>query len=160
MQAWGQVVLTNVATGGNLTQFYPDFVPAGTGGTATGTSRRTPTEGVLQRIEINPSGAVGGTFELWDICGLNAGVSDNVDTGSVLTTGFLAAKKARNEAKLLWKIDFKGDSGLTNKILGSRIVFTYGLAGRYLNDTDAVGTKEMQVNIIAGGGYKVITIAG
>lgn len=158
MHSFGDVNLTNVATGGDFTQIYPDTVVAGSGSLASQTMRRYPSPGVLYRCEINPSGSVGGIFELWDIAGESQGGANNVDTGTAMTAAYLAAKVAKKEARLLWRIDFKGDSGLNNKSFGTRTLFLRGLAGRYINDLDTVGSKAIGLNIIAEGGFRVINI--
>lgn len=158
MQSFGNVTISNVATGGDLTQLYPDNVVAGSGSTASQTSRRYPSGGVLYRVEINPKDAVGGIFELWDLAGESQGASNNVDTGTAMTAAYLASKIARGKAKLLWTIDFKGDSGLNNKVFGVRVVYSQGLAGRYINDLDAVGSKLLALNIVSEGGFRVSNI--
>jgi hypothetical protein len=159
-QPWGPNTLDNVTATGDLKQLFPSFVTAGSGSTAMGTLRRKSTEGVLYRIDIDPSDAVGGYFELWDLAGRPYGASNNIDTGTVLTDAYLLAEQTAGRARLIWRVDFKGDPGLANKTFATRVPFTFGLVGRYVNPFDAVGTKEIYVNIVAEGGYSKYSISG
>jgi len=160
MMAWGPNTLVNGAATDDLKQLFPSFVTAGTGGTSSGTEQRKCTEGVLYRIDIDPSDAVGGYFELWDVAGRPYGATDNVDTGTALTNAYLLSEQAAGRARLIWRTDFKGDAGLATKTFATRVPFTFGLAGRYVNTVDAAGTKTIYANIVAEGGYTKQSIAG
>lgn len=160
MIPWSPVLVANVTAAGNVTQLFPSFVTPGTGATTMGTERRSCTEGVLYRIDISPSDAVGGYFELWDVCGVPYGVTNNIDTGTVLTNAFLILEQAANRGRMIWRVDFKGDSGMTTKTFSTRVPFNRGLAGRYVNIVDAVGSKNVTVNIVAEGGYRKSPISG
>lgn len=160
-QAWGPNTLVNVASSaGDLKQLFPAFVSAGTGGTSTGTERRKCTEGVLYRIDIDPADAVGGVFELWDVAGRPYGISNNIDTGTALTDAYLLSEQTAGRARLIWRTDFKGDAGLTTKTFATRVPFSFGLAGRYVNTVDPAGTKSIYANIVAEGGYSKYSISG
>lgn len=160
MQPWSPISVTNTTATGDLTQMFPSFVAAGTGSSAAGTERRSCTEGVLYRCDIDPSDAVGGYFELWDVCGVPYGATNNIDTGTTLTNAFLVAEQDANRARMIWRTSFKGDSGLTTKTFATRVTFNRGLAGRYVNIVDAAGSKGVTVNIVAEGGYRVIEMLG
>ena len=160
MQAWGPSTLVNTTSIGDYKQLFPSFVTAGTGASTMGTERRKCTEGVLYRIDIDPADAVGGYFELWDVAGKPYGASNNIDTGTALTAAYLAAEQAAGRARLIWRTDFKGDAGLTTKTFATRVPFTFGLAGRYVNDVDPLGTKTIYANIVAEGGYSKYSISG
>lgn len=152
-QSWSLSTLPNGAATVDLVQLFPAFVTPGTGATTPGTLVRKTTEGVLYRVDVTPSDGSGGYIELWDIGGKPYGATNNINTGSALTGAYLTAQQAKGEAKLLWRSDFKGDSGLTTKTFATRVTFTYGLAARYVNTLDPVGTKNVTLNIVAEGGY-------
>jgi len=160
MVPWSPVLVANGAATDNLTQLFPSFVTAGSGATTMGTERRSCTEGVLYRCDIDPSDAVGGYFELWDVCGRPYGASNNIDTGTALTNAYLVSEQAAGRARMIWRTDFKGDSGLTTKTFATRVPFNRGLAGRYVNIVDAAGSKNVTVNIVAEGGYRKASISG
>ena len=159
MNPWGQLLVPNSAANTNLVQFFPSFVSVG-GGTTMGSLKRKTTEGVLYRCDVDPSDGVGGYFELWDLGGLPYGASNNIDTGTALTNAYLLSEQSAGRARMIWRTDFKGDAGLATKTFATRIPFNRGLAGRYVNDTDPLGTKNITVNIVAEGGYMKYEISG
>lgn len=152
-QSWSLSTLPNGTATVDLVQLFPAFVTPGTGSVSPGTLIRKTTEGVLYRCDVTPSDGSGGYIELWDVAGKPYGASNNINTGNALTDAYLTEQQGKGEAKLLWRSDFKGDSGLTTKTFATRLTFTYGLAARYVNTLDAAGTKNVTLNIVAEGGY-------
>jgi hypothetical protein len=159
-QAWGPTTVLNGAATDALTQLFPSFVSAGVATVAAGAERRKTTEGVLYRIDIDPADGVGGYFELWDLGGRPYGATDNINTGTDVTDAYLVSETAQGRARLIWRTDFKGDSGLTTKTFATTTPFMFGLAGRFVNIVDVAGTKSVYVNIIAEGGYCKYTVSG
>ena len=161
METWGNpITVSNGAADGDLKQLYPDWATAGTGATTAGTKRRIPTEGTLYHCQVFPSSAQGGIFELWDIGGEPEGATNNTDTGTAITDAYLQAKIARNKAKLIWRIGFKGDDGLTTKTWWQKIPVTHGLAARFINTDVGAGTANITLSIAASGCYRKIQICG
>lgn len=162
MQAWSPLILSNVGASGNLTQFFPEWVTAGVTTNNPGDMRRKTTEGVLHRIDLSPVDQFGGYFELWDVGGRPYDVSgsNNVNTGTTLTDAYLQAEKTAGRAKQIWRIDFKGDSGLMTKTFATRVPFSHGLAGRFVNTDETAGTIDINVNIVAEGGYLKFGVSG
>lgn len=161
MQPWSPILVSNVTdTTGVLTQLFPTFVTAGAGTYLMGEQVRKANEGVLYRVDVDPSDAVGGVFELWDIAGQFRGATNNTNTGTALTAAYLAAEQAAGRARMIWRTDFKGDAGLTTKTFATRVLFNQGLAGRFIDSIDAVGTKNVTVNVVAEGGYIKVAVSG
>jgi hypothetical protein len=163
MQSWGGITLLNTSTEvspanttptGPLTQLYPGFLQSGSAIPGFNDTRRRPTDGCLHRFEINPQGAIGGTLELWDISGEQAGASD-VNSLTSITPAYLATQVANKKAKLLWTITFDGDDSATNKILGTKLFFAYGLAARWSNPIEVAGSASVTINAIVDGGYRL-----
>ncbi len=163
MQSWGGILVLNTTTGiapgnqdptGPLTQLYPAFLDAGSASAGFNGLRRRPTDGCLHRIEINPQSGIGGTLELWDISGTMTTPND-VNFGTLISASYLTAKIATKEARLLWKITFDGDDSATNKILGSKLCFCYGLAVRWSNPIEPAGTLPVNINAVVDGGYRL-----
>lgn len=160
-QPWSPVLVANVVSAtGDLTQLFPAFATAGAGTLLRGELVRKTCEGVLYRVDVDPSDAVGGYFELWDVAGQPFGATNNINTQTQLTNTYVAAEQAAGRARMIWRTDFKGDSGLTTKTFATRTVFNQGLAGRFVNAIDAVGTKNIAVNIVAEGGYFKVSVCG
>jgi hypothetical protein len=167
MTPWSPLTIENVLADGNLIQFFPEFVTTGVTTVAPGAERRESTEGVLYRCDLDPSGMVGGYFELWDISGRPYDfpvspslVTNNVNTGVTLSNDYLLSEKAQNRARMIWRTDFKGDTGLFTKTFSTRIPFVFGLAGRFVNTVETVGDAEVIVNIVAEGGFRKFGVAG
>lgn len=153
-QAWGGISQGNVNAGGALRQLYPNWVQAGSGAAGVQTRRRS-NEGVITRMEVVPASGVGGVFQLWDLAGQLTGTSD-VNTGTAITNAFLNEELARTppRARLIWSVDFSGTLDGSNKLLGVRVVFTRGLACRYVQ-SDAPGTNLVTINLVVDGGYQL-----
>lgn len=152
MQAWGGLALTNVNTGGVLTQLYPNWLQSGSASAGIQTRRR-PNEGVLGRMEVVPQSGVGGVFELWDMSGQYSGAND-VNAAASMTNAYLLAEIAAKRARLVWQVDFSGDLDGSNKLLGVRTVFARGLAARYVQ-SDPAGTNTVLINLVVDGGYQL-----
>ena len=161
-QAWSPMILTNVAAAGDLTELFPDFVTPGVATNNPGDLRRKTTEGVLHRVDLSPIDQFGGYFELWDVGGrpYDFAGANNINTGTAITDAYLLAEKAAGRAKQIWRIDFKGDSGLMTKTFATRVPFSHGLAGRYVNTDETAGTVEININIVAEGGYLKFGVSG
>lgn len=165
MMPWGRIEIDNVAADGNLTQLFPEYVTPGTGATTQGNLVRKAVDGVLHRCEISQSDANGGTLELWDIAGQFTGASNNTNTGTALTDAYLAAEKAAGRARLIWRVDFKGDVGNTSKIFQQRTTIMHGLAARYIlivgaPDPIIAGDTSITLNIEATGCYTKVETCG
>lgn len=160
-QPWSPVFVANVVSAtGDSTQLFPAFATPGAGTLLRGELVRKTCEGILYRVDVDPSDAVGGYFELWDVAGQPFGASNNINTGTALTNAYLVAEQAAGRARMIWRTDFKGDSGLTTKTFATRTVFNQGLAGRFVDTIDAVGTKNVAVNVVAEGGYFKVSVSG
>lgn len=163
---WSPITVANVAdTSGDLTQLFPAYATAGSGSSAAGTLVRKCQEGVLYRVDVDPSDAVGGFVELWDLGGRpydfsQGGGTNNINTGTTLKNAYLTAEQTAGRARMIWRTDFKGDAGLTTKTFATRVPFGQGLAARFVDSVDAVGTKNITINIVAEGGFTKVGIAG
>lgn len=164
MDSFRQSILMQLPTD-DLTQLFPDFVTPGIAGTGYGL-RRKATDGLLYRAEIWPECGIGGTFELYDIAGNIYDENpafpgrNNVNLGNKLTDAYLQNKLAKKEAKLIWQIGFNGDEGPASKIYATKILFTKGLACRFIRPPGAsqIGpfTETAVININADGGFAIV----
>lgn len=157
MESWVQTA-TNVIATGNLTQLFPPWCTVGSGLTTQGTLRRQAQEGILYSAELYSVTATGGVIELWDIAGTDSGTS-NVDTATVITNAYLVAAIARNEAKLIWNQSFTGTDATPRKF-SQRTILRRGLAVRYINTVDGVGTDTISLSIVSEGVYRKVEISG
>lgn len=166
MTPWSPISVLNVADNtGDLTQLFPAFATVGSGATTAGTLVRKCQEGVLYRVDVDPTDAVGGVLELWDLGGrpydfAQGGGNNNINTGTTLKNAYLTAEQTAGRARMIWRTDFKGDAGLTTKTFATRVPFGQGLAARFIDAVDAVGTKAVIINVIAEGGFTKVGIAG
>lgn len=152
-QAWGAVPVNNVlSTTGNLTQLFPTYYAAGTGSSSQGTAIRSCTDGKLLRVDINPSDSVGGRLELWDIAGQTFGASGvNTNLYTQLTEAYRSAQATLGQAKLMWSIDFKGDSANATKTFATPTPVMRGLAARFIYADAAENSKAIQLNLVVEG---------
>jgi hypothetical protein len=153
MQAWSQIDIVNVAGNGVLTQLFPENVTAGAGGSGY-KERRMPSSGTLFRIDIVPQNSAGGTVEIWDLGGTWYDASNNVDTGTSITNAYAVAAKTNQGAKKIWEINFNGDDGLVTKTFATMVPFMNGLAARYINIAETLGTVAVGLNLVVQGGYR------
>lgn len=150
-EAWSGITVTSVAATGDLKQLYPTFCTPGVAkaGSTPGQLLRRPMQGALHSIQVKPDGANGGTIELWDVDGGDAGA--DVSSLDVITNAQLVALVAQGRAKLIYRQDFAGTigSGPTNAA-GIYRTFVKGLAARMYDDTP-VGNCEL--NLVVTGGF-------
>lgn len=144
--------LTCVATTGNVTQLYPAWVSAGVAkaGSTNGQLIRTPLQGALHSIQIEPDGSNGGKVEIYDIDGSEAGA--DVSSATAITNAQLTAAIAAGTAKLIWEQEFPGTVG-SGPVNASGIFrsFMKGLAARFSASSPA-GTCKL--NLVVDGGYR------
>ena len=148
MTPWFIKNLAAVAdSNGNLTQLYPPSFAAGTGQTGVGgVVFRKPAEGTLVNLQVDPDGVNGGTIELYDINGADAGA--DVNTGTAITAAQLATLLAAGKARQMYANDFSGSSGARISIAFG-VPFMHGLAARYIN-VGPVGTVSLVLNVDGG----------
>lgn len=154
--AWGGVPLTFVAASGNLTQLYPSWINDGkgnaTGGdpavAGPGTLLRKPCEGELISVQVSTDGTNGGTIEIWDIAGDDAGA--DVSQAAVITNAQAVALKAAGKARLLYTQNVVA-SGVTPPAANYQGRFMRGLAARFVSAAGAC-----TLNIVASGGFRFV----
>lgn len=130
MKSWSPLVMTAVASNGNLTQLYDPAGTAGSGLTTAGVEVRKPIEGIIYWLDVMPDGSNGGTIEIWDLNGADGGA--DVNTATVITDAQRATAVTLGKASLLWTQIFTGSSGA--RLAQQRpITFMHGLAARFYN---------------------------
>lgn len=137
----------------NVTQLYPIYAPVGVapGSATNGQLIRMPTEGVLHSVQVETDGTNGGTIQIYDINGIEAGA--DVSSSDQITNTQLTAMLADGRARLIYEQNFIG-SGITPVGTGARS-FQKGLAAR------AVGsTGSCKLNLSVGGGYRLTQKVG
>lgn len=152
MMGWAGISLAAVAATGDLTQLYPDCCTVGTGATTMGTQKRTPSEGTLASLQVEPDAIDGGIIQIWDLNGADIGA--DVNTAAAITNAQLVLLQAAGRARLIFEQVFSGSSGARTAV-SFGMPFTHGLAGRYVNTT---GTCKL--NITADGGFRKTSITG
>ena len=149
MTPWADLTLTAVTDNtGIITQLYPASCTAGTGAATLGNLVRTPCEGVLVSLQVEPDGINGGEITVWDINGADVGA--DVNTATTITNAQLTAAIAAGKARVIYSQKFSGSSG-SRLAIAHGVPFMHGLAARYIN-AGAVGTCEL--NITADGGFR------
>lgn len=153
------IALTAVAATGNVTQCYPAWAPTGVNPAtaARGEEIRHPREGQLHSFHVGVDGSNGGTLEIYDINGADAGA--DVSSAAVITNAQLVSLISRGLAKLLYTIDFAGTVGSgPAPYSGLYRAFARGLGMRFSN----VGpTGACKVNCVIGGiGFQLQASAG
>lgn len=146
----GGIALTAVAASGNLTQLYNASCTAGTAIASAnhGDTLRKPAGGHLLSAQVQTDGTNGGTIEIYDINGLEAGA--DVSAGTAITNSQLATALAAGRARLIWSQDFSADAGA--RTASARIMpFLHGLAARYVNVVEGTPTGACWLNIVADG---------
>jgi hypothetical protein len=131
---------------GNVTQLYPPSFAPGTGATTGGTVFRKPAEGTLVNMQVDPDGLDGGTIELYDINGADAGA--DVNTSNQITAAQLATLIAAGKARKMYGNVFSGASGARISIAFGT-PFLHGLAARYINPGP---TGTVSLTLIVDGG--------
>lgn len=159
MSTEGWVIpLTAVAADGNVTQLYPAWVSAGVAKSSStnGQLIRRPLQGALHSIQIEPNGTDGGTVEIFDIDGGEAGA--NVSSATAITDSQLDAAIAAGKAKKIWEQQFAGTVG-TGPVNAAGIfrAFQKGLAARFSNGGP---TGTCTLNLVVSGGYEKVESRG
>lgn len=146
MEGWGKIALAAGGATANLVQLFPASAPAGDAlpVAAMGTLRK-PQSGRLGQVSIMTDGANGGTVELWDLSGLDAGV--DVSSAAAITDAQLTTLKNAGKAKLLWSQNF-GATPADPAAWALAMGFMRGLAARNVGAAGAC-----YLNLIAEGGY-------
>lgn len=147
--AWSGITLTGVASNGDVTQLYPAFCTAGVAKSSSSVGQliRKPMQGALHSIQLKPDGSHGGTLELYDVNGEDAGA--DVSSATTITDSQLDTLIAAGKAKLIYSQDFAGTvgSGVLNAP-GLYRPFMKGLAGRF------VGSGTCELNLVVSGGFQ------
>lgn len=150
MEGWSGVSLTGVAATGDVTQLYPLYATAGEvpASATTGQQLRSPCEGTLISLQVETDGTNGGTLELYDMAGDEAGA--NVSSVAAITDTQLDLAVTAKTARLIFQQNFAG-SGLTPFApIGPRR-FLKGLAARF------VGAGTCKLNLTVQGGFHYTT---
>lgn len=152
------IEVTAVAADGNVTQLYPAWVSAGINpaSATAGQTIRSPMQGALHSIQIQPNGTDGGTLEIYDISGIELGI--DVSSATTITDTQLDAAITAGQAKLIWTQKFAGTVG-SGPVNASGIFrsFMKGLAARFWN---AGPTGVCTLDLVVDGGYRKTTKAG
>jgi hypothetical protein len=142
--SWGARDIGFVAAGGVATQLFPTTLPTTTSTAAwppaaTGLVRR-PTAGKLENITVSTDGTNGGIFQIWDVCGLDRGASNNVNDQLTLTDAFINAN-----GRKLWEIRLTGNAEQDYQLLMAidHIEFYQGLAVRFIASAGLVTVTPM-----------------
>jgi hypothetical protein len=151
MTPWANISLGFVALTGNLTQLYPASCTAGSGAVTMGNTVRGVCEGILVSAQVEPDGTNGGTIEIWDVNGADAGA--DVDTATVITNAQLVAMVSAGKARIMYAQTFSGTGARLAVAHG--VTFAHGLAARFIG---SAGTCEL--NLIVSGGCRKTEITG
>jgi len=152
MIGWSGITLPTGLSNGNLKQLYPTWCPTGVAkaSATNGQQIRGPVEGILYSLQVKTDGVEGGTIEIWDIDGSEAGA--DVSSADTITNAQLVALQAAGAAKLIYSQNFVASP--TTPFGTSHRTFQKGLAARYVGD----GTCEL--NVVVQGGYRLTTKVG
>jgi len=157
MELWGGMTVTAVAAAGNLTQLYPNYAPVGAAlPAAAGAIIRKPTQGFIHEMNINSDEVNGGSLELWDLSGFDAGA--DVSSGTTITNAQLTAMQALGRAKLLFVHNFVSDPKGPTPAFRVGSGFQQGLAARYIGG--AAGVDTIQLSLTVEGGFYLCSTAG
>lgn len=151
MESWAAVSLSAVTDAtGNVTQLYPPFAVAGVNPATAmlGQQIRSPLEGLLYSLQIETDGTNGGTLQIYDISGLDAGA--DVSSATVITATQLNAMITAGRAKIIYEQNFIS-SPETPVGFGYRN-FMHGLAGRLIS-----ASGSCKLNMVVGGGFSYRT---
>lgn len=153
MEGWSGISLTAVTSTGNLTQVYPTWAPTGTAkaSATNGQQIKGPCEGILYQVQVKTDGTNGGTIELWDANGDDAGA--DVSSATTVTNAQLTTLQSMGLAKLIYSQNFQA-APTTPFGIGSR-AFQRGLLARFVA---ASGTCEL--NLSVQGGFRLTTKVG
>lgn len=145
MEGWSGIALTAVTSTGNLTQVYPTTCTAGIAkaSATNGQLIRGPTEGILYQVQIETDGTNGGTIELWDANGDDAGA--DVSSAATVTNAQLVTLQSMNVAKLIYRQNFQA-APTTPFGIGSR-AFQRGLLARFVA---SAGTCYLNMSVQGG----------
>lgn len=147
MEGW-VCPLTFALSTGNITQLYPAWAAAGDAYPgSSGDSIRQPTEGQVFSLQIQTDGTNGGTLELWDINGLDAGV--DVSSLTAITNAQKNTLVTLGKAKLIYSQNFLATPE-TPINMGYKS-FQHGLAARFIGSAGLC-----TLNLVVNGGYRYV----
>lgn len=129
MEKWVKQLTIAGATA-DVTQLYPDYVPAGvdpSSAYAVGQQIRRPMEGTIINLSVQTDNSNAGVLELYDINGLELGA--DVSSSTAITNAELTAAISSGKAKLIHEQRFAA-TGLTPWDLTGPARFMKGLAAR------------------------------
>lgn len=151
--AW-VVSVTGAASTGNVYQLYPSTCTPGVAkaGSTNGQLIRRPLQGAVHSIQVETNGVDGGTIELYDIDGGDAGA--DVSSGTTITNAQLTAAIAAGLARLIFQQNFVGTPGSgTVNAPGIYRSFAKGLAARYISDNITPTSSACTLNLVVSGGF-------
>lgn len=153
MEGWSGISLSAVTSTGDLKQLYPTWAPTGTAkaSATNGQQIKGPCEGILHQVQVKTDGVNGGTIEIWDLNGDDAGV--DVSSATAITDAQLTTLKNLKRAKLIYSQNFQG-APTTPFGTGFR-PFQLGLAARFI-----AGAGACELNLVVGGGFRLTTKVG
>lgn len=136
--SWGSISVAGVAANGVGTQLFPTSLPTtvttAAWPPATAGLVRKPIHGKLENLFVSTDGTNGGTFELWDVAGLDRGASNNVNDQLLLTDAYMVAN-----GRKIWELRIVGNSDQPYDLLMAidHLEFYNGLACRFLSSSVA-----------------------
>lgn len=153
MEGWSGISLSAVTSTGNLTQLYPTWAPTGIAkaSATNGQQIKTPCEGILHQVQVKTDGTNGGTIEIWDLNGDDAGA--DVSSATTVTNAQLTTLQSMGLAKLIYSQNFQA-APTTPFGTGFR-PFQRGLAARFV-----AASGSCDLNLVVGGGFRLTTKVG
>jgi hypothetical protein len=144
-QSWVQSVSSVTDNTGNLKQIYPDWAPTGANpaSATNGQWIRKPCEGELNSLQVKTDGVNGGTIEIWDVNGIDAGA--DVSSGTAITAAQLAALVTRGLAKLMYSQNFIASPETPFNV--APCSFQRGIAARFIS---AAGSCTLNLKVAGG----------
>lgn len=154
-QAWSGISLAFGGATGDVTQLFPTWMGVGVAHTpgapaAPGAQVRQPRQGKLESIQVQTDGTNGGTIEIWDVNGEDAGLDMSSDSTPLISDTILTGLVTRGLAKLIYAQNFTSTAGAATPSAPFR-AFSRGLAARFIG---AAGACSLNLVVEGGAWYR------